>query len=307
MINSERGQDAARVIATHTLGREAGPMTLVASGSHHVYAGLDVVVKLIAAAEHSRLDREIILARDLPAGLSALLLGSGAYSFDWGDVRYACYRRVAGGAPGIGMPGVDGATARRWAGEAVDRLSALHAWRPNGRAAQILSEPLDHGGFVGRAALLAAVAKLIDEDRSGLVDRHVLDRLAVIAAQAPLEAKTETVVHADCHWGNWLVGDDGVVALLDFEWARFGEPIDDWFFLARFSGTHQQIVLGVIADVTSNSRDDLRAECEVREASYLMADLVVALQSPDRDAHVAGRILNDLEDVVVNRSWWAAK
>jgi len=44
-------------------------------------------------------------------------------------------------------------------------------------------------------------------------------------------------VHADCHWGNWLVHERTVTALLDFEWARFGEPADDWLFLAGFSRT----------------------------------------------------------------------
>jgi hypothetical protein len=44
-----------------------------------------------------------------------------------------------------------------------------------------------------------------------------------------------------------------VTALLDFEWARFGEPADDWFFLARFSGPHMEAVLDVIARATAAS------------------------------------------------------
>jgi hypothetical protein len=54
-------------------------MTAADSDSHHVYVGPDVVVKVIDAARHSRLDREIALAPHLPAGLTAPLLASGLW------------------------------------------------------------------------------------------------------------------------------------------------------------------------------------------------------------------------------------
>jgi thiamine kinase-like enzyme len=57
--------------------------------------------------------------------------------------------------------------------------------------------------------------------------RHLLDGLTAIAERAPLRARSVVPVHADCHWGNWLACDQSVTALLDFEWARFGEPADD--------------------------------------------------------------------------------
>ena len=66
-----------REIATEALGRDPGPLTAVASGSHQVYVSPDVVVKIIDVAAHARLDREIALAPDLPAGLTAPLLSSG--------------------------------------------------------------------------------------------------------------------------------------------------------------------------------------------------------------------------------------
>ncbi len=129
-------------------------MTAVESSSHHVYVGSDVVVKIIDAARHPRLDREIALAPHLPAGLTAPLLGSGLHRLGSRDVRYACYTRVPGAAPGMGMPGVDGATVRLLAQQAVQRLGQLHRWSPAGHAERTLSEPLDHGGFVSQAALL---------------------------------------------------------------------------------------------------------------------------------------------------------
>jgi hypothetical protein len=52
-------------------------MATAESSSHHVYVSPDVVVKIIDAGRHSRLDREIALAPQLPAGLTAPLPGSG--------------------------------------------------------------------------------------------------------------------------------------------------------------------------------------------------------------------------------------
>ncbi len=75
-------------------------MAAADSLSHHVYIGLDVVVKVIDAARHSRLDREIALAPHLPAGLTASLLASGHWPTGTPEVRYACYARVPGTAPG---------------------------------------------------------------------------------------------------------------------------------------------------------------------------------------------------------------
>ncbi|WP_371927801.1 phosphotransferase [Lentzea sp. HUAS12] len=101
----------------------------------------------------------------------------------------------------------------------------------------------------------------------------VADGLSEIASRAPLEARTTVPVHADCHWDNWLANGTELTALLDFEWARFGDPLDDWFFLARFSGPHMHAVLALIADETKIPLRTLRIECEVREASHLVADL----------------------------------
>jgi hypothetical protein len=176
--------DAARAIAAAALGRDPGPMATAESSSHYVYVSPDVVVKIIDAGRHSRLDREIALAPHLPAGLTAPLLGSGIYRLGTREVRYACYARVPGTAPGMGMPGVDGATARLLADEAVQRLGGLHSWIPAGHAEQTLREPLDHGGFVSQAALLAEVENLAALDRDGIVARPLLDGLTAIAERA---------------------------------------------------------------------------------------------------------------------------
>jgi hypothetical protein len=279
-------------------------MTTAESLSHHVYVSSDVVVKIIDAGGHSRLNREIALAPYLPTGLTAPLLDSGLYRLGTRDVRYVCYARVSGTAPGMGMPGVDTLAARLLAEHAVQRLDRLHRWIPAGHAEQTLREPLEHGGFVGQAALFAEIENLAARDRDGIVPRHLLDGLTAIAERAPLHARAVVPVHADCHWGNWLACDRNVTALLDFEWARFGDPVDDWFFLARFSGPHVETVLDVIVRATTTSLETLRAGCELREASYLASDLRIALEHPDALAQLAADRLRELEELIVSRFWW---
>ena len=279
-------------------------MAAAESSSHRVYVGSDVVVKVIDAAGHPRLGREIALARCLPAGLTAPLLGSGLYRLGAREVRYACYARAPGAAPGIGMPGVDGPTACLLAEEAVRRLDGLHGWMPAGEAEQTLREPLDHGGFVSQAALFAEIENLATADRDGSVPRRLLDGLTAIAGRAPLRARAIVPVHADCHWGNWLARGHSVTALLDFEWARFGEPADDWFFLARFAGPHTEAVLGIIARAAATSLEALRAQCEVREAAYLTSDLRAALERPGFPDRMAADRLRGLEELITGRYWW---
>jgi hypothetical protein len=237
-------------------------MAKVPSRSHHVFVGSDVVVKVIEADRHSRLDREILLAPHLPPCLTAPLLASGLHRLDGGDVRYACYARVPGGAPGMGLPGIDEATARRLAEVAIGYLQELHRWP------------------------------------------SLLDGLEAIAERSPQHAPSAVPVHADCHWGNWLACNGKVTALLDFEWARFGDPVDDWFFLARYSGAHMEAVLDVIARATASPVEVLRTECEIREAAYLASDLHIALERADIPSMMAADRLCGLEELIQGRYWW---
>lgn len=304
MTDLRQAREAAREIAAAALGRDTGPMATVESGSHQVYVSPDAVVKIIDSAGHSRLDREIALAPHLPAGLTAPLLGSGLYRLGTHEFRYACYKRVPGAVPGIGMPGVDGVTARLLTEQAVQQLSGLHGWTPAAHAEQTLRKPLDHGGFVSRAALFAEVENLATLNRDGTVPRRLIDGVMAIAERAPLHARAVVPVHADCHWGNWVVSDQSVTALLDFEWARFGEPADDWFFLARFSGPHTETVLAIIARAAMFPLESLRAECEVRDAAYLVSDLRLALERPGLRAGMAADRLRGLEELIAGRYWW---
>jgi hypothetical protein len=110
MTDLRQARDAARQIAEAALGRDTGPMAAVASSSHHVYVSPDVVVKIIEAAAHSRLDREIALAPHLPAGLTEALRSQC-------EVRDAAYL-ASDLRAGLERPGAS-------AGLAADRLRGL--------------------------------------------------------------------------------------------------------------------------------------------------------------------------------------
>ncbi|MFE1957772.1 hypothetical protein [Streptomyces sp. NPDC059479] len=203
----------------------------------------------------------------------------------------------------MGMHSVDGVTARLLAEEAVQRLHRLHNWTPAGHAEQTLREPLDHGGFAGQAVLLAEVENLAALDQHGTIPRRLFDGLTAVAECAPLTHGQSS------RFTRTVTGATGprtieVTALLDFEWARFGEPVDDWFFLARSGSPHMETVLDVIARTTVASLEALRAECEVREAAYLASDLRLAPAHHDAHARMVVDRLRELEELIVGRSWW---
>src|SRR4051812_20961746 len=141
------GPRIARAIVETALGGDPGPLARAQSMSaNQVFVGKDVVVKIIHADGYSGLHREIALAPMLPAGITAPLLASGEYE----NLRYACFVRMPGESPGLHLPNTDAATARKLAGQALERLERLHAWQPD--STETLTEELYHGGFTGREA-----------------------------------------------------------------------------------------------------------------------------------------------------------
>ncbi|GIE74803.1 hypothetical protein Aph02nite_07530 [Actinoplanes philippinensis] len=292
-------QHLAREIATTALGRDPGPLAGADSLSHQVFVGADVVVKVIEAGRHPRLEREIALAPFLPAGVAAPLLAAGVHQAGDGEVRFACYARMPGDPPGMGLPRVDAVTARALAEQAVRRLQALHGWTPPVDAGRILREPLDHGGFAGRTTLVGEIEAIAEAAPPALIDG-----LLALAGDAPEHVPTTVPVHADCHWGNWLADGDVITALLDFEWARFGDPMDDWFFVIADSGPHRLTVLDVVAGATGTTPDELRAACELRHASHLAADARLAVTDPATHGALLTVRLEQLQEVIGRRTWW---
>jgi hypothetical protein len=63
-----------------------------------------------------------------------------------------------------------------------------------------------------------------------------------------------------------------------------------------------EIVLDVIARAATASPETLRAQCEVRDATYLASDLRLALEH--RDAATGTAADPALEELIVGRYWW---
>lgn len=105
----------------------------------------------------------------------------------------------------------------------------LHSWRPPDDVAQLLRQLLNHGGFTSRSELISPIEQLIAIDSNRVVNRVLVDGLLAIADESPRDARKDVPAHADCYWENWLAHDGKLTALLDFEWARFGDPLDDYF------------------------------------------------------------------------------
>ncbi|SDP56359.1 Phosphotransferase enzyme family protein [Klenkia soli] len=296
------GVDRARAILLDALGRDPGPVQAVDSLSQSVFLGADVVLKVSTSAEQGgRLDRETGLLPHLPQGLTAPLLAAGTADLGGTTIRYACQTRVPGSAPGIDLPTADETSVRRWAVQAIGMLDLLHGWQPDDDAGRILGDGVDDGSFAGRAPLEQDIDAL---SATGILSDRTVDGLAAVAARAPRRRRSDVPVHADCHWGNWLVHGRDVTALLDFEWARWGDPVDDWFFLIRFSGAFRSAVLAEVVGASGLPEEDFRAGCEHREAAHLVSDLLQASAYGDEGAPGGGRSLLELDEVV-RGSWWA--
>ena len=65
-----------------------------------------------------------------------------------------------------------------------------------------------------------------------------------------------------------------------------------------------ETVLGVIARATATPAETLRAQCEVRDATYLASDLRAALEHPGFPAGMAADRLRGLAELIVGRYWW---
>ena len=303
-MDSEQALEVGREIAV-ACGEGSVGLESIASRSSNVFLSSTSVIKITGADEPSRFDREVALAADLPMGLSAPVLGHGRWaSSSYGPVQYVRVARLPGYSPVMDLPGIDKPTAVLWAKQATSILKRLHAWKPSVASSAVLDEPLDHGGFTTRTRLSQNIDAASALDPKGIIPLAVIDGLRDIAAAAPERASASVPVHADCHWENWLIGGGEVTALLDFEWARFGEPSDDWVFLAGFSGPHRHTVLETIADLVGPSMNELRRACEIREASYLVSDLVLALQNPhDPERREALTMVPGLVELTVQRAW----
>jgi hypothetical protein len=120
-------------------------------------------------------------------------------------------------------------------GQLARILQALHAWRPPPHVSEALRrrppvDPAEPATIVGadvnplpisRASLLVEAARRLPFVDPGVLDA-VADRFQAMRAADPFLTDEPMVVHGDASTTNLLWHDARAVALLDFEWARWG-------------------------------------------------------------------------------------
>ncbi len=87
----------------------------------------------------------------------------------------------------------------------------------------------------------------------GAPDVELEYAFAWLAANPPTEVTGTALIHGDCGPGNFLYDDEGVTALIDWEFAHIGDPVDDmaWLeFRILRDGGSQQLADEVIAHYT---------------------------------------------------------
>ena len=102
-------------------------------------------------------------------------------------------------------------------------LAAVHGIDPHRPALAFLARP-----DVGSSPALTEVARYRDVLRQIAPDPHPTLELAVrwLERRAPAAPPT-AVVHGDFRIGNVIVGEDGLRAVIDWELAHLGDPLED--------------------------------------------------------------------------------
>lgn len=106
----------------------------------------------------------------------------------------------------------------RFVGDAARALAGIHAIPPGDTALEAQGDPVD-----GLRALFDSLGEAHPAFELGFrwLDQH----------RPPFNAGEPTVVHGDFRLGNLMVGPDGLRAVLDWELAHLGDPMEDlgWF------------------------------------------------------------------------------
>jgi aminoglycoside phosphotransferase (APT) family kinase protein len=212
----------------------------------------------------------LVLRRDPPgrpgtrqargcAGELRLLRSAAAAGVPVPEARWAESSPAALGAPFVVMDRVEGETIprrilrepalagarERLVGQCAAAAAAIHRVPPPG--VDVVGEP-------------RTPRQLVDEQREtldSLGEPHPVFELALrwLGERTPA-ARAPALVHGDFRIGNVIVGPDGLRAVLDWELAHVGDPVEDlgWFCVRAWRFGHDRLPAGGLG-----SREELLA------------------------------------------------
>jgi aminoglycoside phosphotransferase (APT) family kinase protein len=102
-----------------------------------------------------------------------------------------------------------------------DAIAHLHRVDPARAPAALVRPPGNAPVAAALEGLDVSIDALLDPSPTFAYGRRWLER------NAPAEPPVMTVVHSDIRTGNIIVGEDGLRAILDWEGARVGDPMED--------------------------------------------------------------------------------
>jgi aminoglycoside phosphotransferase (APT) family kinase protein len=150
-------------------------------------------------------------------------------------VHHVCTDDRVLGGPFFVSTAVDGETVpRRLLRLAQDRGIGEHVVTQLGEAMARLHsiDPADAPAPLARPAgtgPIATAMTMVDALLDALIEPSPVFSYGArwLERNAPTEPERVTIVHTDIRTGNIIVGDDGLRAILDWEGARVGDPLED--------------------------------------------------------------------------------
>ncbi len=179
-------------------------------------------------------------------------------------------------------------TTPRWAPlhdligrQLAEHLARIHALDWRSRSLAFLGEPGSTRGCAAREVdRWEAILR-----RDALEPQPVLNRALRWLRRNLPEAQRIALVHGDYRTGNYLYGDDGICAFLDWEMAHLGDPLEDvgWTALRYWRYAGDEKIGGVVE----------------REAFYQLYEAAGGAQI-DRDAMHFWEVLGNVKMAVIS-------
>jgi aminoglycoside phosphotransferase (APT) family kinase protein len=209
-----------------------GDPRLLESESNDAWSIGEFVLRVCWRGDRARLERERLVAAHLPEEVPypAVIAGGRDEALSW-----TVTRRLPGSALSALWDTLLPGEQRAAIGRHAQILQTLHAWQPPPAVSEAIrrrppADAADPAAIVGadvnplpvsRALLLVEAARRLPFVDRGVVDA-VADRFHEWRDSDPFLTDEPVVVHGDAGTTNLLWHQGRIVALLDFEWVRWG-------------------------------------------------------------------------------------